>query len=101
MLTVERIKEMPITMSILKEIKETYGVPEKASANTLYGIECYEIRLYGLDVTYEQLRDITNKHRTDAMRDADDELDRCDVFCTKDINSVNLLTDITDIFKEL
>lgn len=101
MLTVERIKEMPITMAILKEIKETYGVPEKASANTLYGIECYEIRLYGLDVTYEQLRDIANKHRTDAMRDADDELDRCDVFISNDIRYIQIMDDITPIFEEI
>lgn len=101
MLTVDRVKKMPITMAILKDIKDTYGIPEKVTADTLYGIECYSIWIYGLNVSKSELLTIANKHRTEAMRNGDDELDICDLVPCSDKSFMSLLDDITCLFKEL
>jgi len=101
MLTGERIIKMPISLAILKEIKETYGEAERVSADTSYGFECDSIWFYGIKANREQLREIANKHRTSEMINSDGEIDACDVTVMPDVTHVELLDDITEFYKEL
>lgn len=101
-LTCERVKKMPITMQVIKAIKEKYGVPEYAHAITLYGFECMSLNLYGINATTEQLMQVADQYRTDEMKEADeDTMDVCSVYVFNNPSLLKRLPSIVDVFKEV
>lgn len=102
-LTPERVKYMPISMQIIKAIKNKYGVPTRAFADTLHGIECSAIYIEGLNCTNTEIDDLVKQFKTENML-ADDwetECDSCSIILIKPNQFSNVKTLITSLFEEV
>lgn len=102
-LTPERVKSMPISMQIIKAIKEKYGIPTRAFAKTRHGLECSVIYVEGINCNQIDLFNLVTKFKTKEMQEDDweAEYDTCSVICVnpKDYPNVNVF--ITSLFEEV
>lgn len=101
-LTCERVKKMPITMQVIKAIKEKYGVPEYAHATTMYGFECMTLGIYGIDATDDDVMQLADQFRTEEMKNEDDDrIDVCYVHVYRNPKYLEGLPSVVDVFREV
>ena len=102
-LTIEQVKRMPISMQIIKAIKDNFGVPTKAYATTVHGEEFNQLVLEGLDVKHQDLYKVVDQYRTEVMRldDWDAVCDPCVVISLPVGSRSDVPETITDLFKEI
>lgn len=102
-LTPERVKSMPISMRIIKAIKEKYGIPTRAFADTIHGIECSAIYVEGLPCTNKDIDTLIKPFKTESMLtdDWETECDSCSVILIKSNQFKSVKTLITSLFEEV